>query len=61
MVKLNAFSMLKNIFSRLNPLNSFKWDETGDEFVVLPSQKELLKNAIEKYPEFEKVVLVAIY
>ena len=56
MVKLNAFSMLKNIFSGLNPLNSFKWGETDNGVVVLPSQRELLKNAIEKYPEFEKVI-----
>ena len=60
-VKLNAFSILKNIFSRLNPLDSFRWGKSDEEVVVLLSSKELLEITIKKYSEFEKFILVAIY
>lgn len=61
MRKLMAFSRLKNIFSRFNPLNSFKWNEPEEEIIVPPSPEELLEKAIKNYPEFKYVILVAIY
>ena len=61
MRKLMAFSRLKNIFSRFNPLNSFKWNEPEEEIIVPPSPKELLEKVIKNYPEFKYVILVAIY
>lgn len=47
MRELMAFSRLKNIFSRFNPLNSFKWNEPEDEIILPPSSKELLEKAIK--------------
>lgn len=61
MRELMAFSRLKNIFSRFNPLNSFKWNEPEDEIILPPSSKELLEKAIKNYPEFKYVILVVIY
>ena len=61
MVKLNGFSRLKNIFSRLNPIPHFRWNNHEDEIVTPPSSKKLLEYAIKKYPEFKKVILIAIY
>ena len=61
MVKLKAFSRLKNIFSRLNPIPSFKWDESDEGIVIPPSSNELLKMSVKKYPEFKIVILIAIY
>lgn len=61
MAKLNAFSRLKNIFSRLNPIPSFKWDGPEDEIIIPLDSRNLLEKTIGKYPEFEKVILVAIY
>lgn len=61
MVKLNAFSRLKNFFSRLNPIPSFEWDEPEEEIIIPPSSSELLEMFVKKYPKFKYVILIAIY
>lgn len=61
MVKLKAFSRLKNIFSRLNPMPSFKWDDSEEEIFVPPSSEELLERTIKKYPKLKYVILFSIY
>ena len=61
MVKLKAFSRLKNIFSRLNPLDSFKLGNQNEEPVKPLSSDELLENTIKKYSQFEYVILISIY
>ena len=58
MLKLKSFSRLKNIFSRLNPMPSFKWENGDGEMIVHPSSKELLEKVINKYPEFKNVILI---
>jgi len=61
MIKLRAFSILKNFFSRLNPLSSFDLDDINVEIEKVPTSDELLTNAVAKYVNFEKVILIAIY
>ena len=61
MVKFWSFSMLKDIFSRLNPLNSFDLEDIDVEIDKVPTSDELLQNIIKKYSNFEKVILTAIY
>ncbi len=62
MVKLKAFSRLKNIFSRLNPIPSFKWeDDSEEEIIIPPCSKELLERTIKKYPKFKCAILFSIY
>lgn len=61
MVNLKAFSILKNFFSRFNPIPIFKWDASEEEISIPLSSKELLEKVIVKYPEFKNVILVAIY
>ena len=61
MVKLNDFSRLKNIFSRLNPIPRFRWKNHEEEIVTPPSSKQLLEYSIKKYPKFKNVILIAIY
>lgn len=61
MVKFKAFSRLKNIFTRFNPLNSFNLGEINIKLVKPPSSVELLEKIIKKYSDFEIVILIAIY
>jgi hypothetical protein len=61
MVKLNTFSRLKNIFNRLNPLNSFDFGIDDAEIIKPPTSDELLIKTIECFSEFEKIILIAIY
>lgn len=61
MVKFRTFSRLKNIFTRLNPSNSFNFDEWDVEVIKPPSSDDLLKKAINDNDRFEKVILMAIY
>lgn len=61
MIKLMAFSILKNFFRRLNPLNSFDLDDINVEIEKVPTSDELLINTIKKYENFEKVILITIY
>lgn len=61
MIKLRAFSILKNFFSRLNPLSSFDLDDINVEIEKVPTSDELLTNAVAKYVNFENVILIAIY
>ncbi len=61
MVNLKDFSVIRNAFSRLNPLNSFDFDEINEEIEKPPTSDELLKKTIINYPYFEKVILVSIY
>ena len=61
MIKLKAFSRLKNIFSRLNPIPSFKWDDSEEEIIVPPSSEELLVRTIKKYPKLNFAILFSIY
>ena len=61
MVKFKAFSRLKNIFLRFNPLFSFDFDNHKVEISKPLSSNELLERTIIKCPEFMKVVLIAIY
>ncbi|WP_295601979.1 hypothetical protein [uncultured Methanobrevibacter sp.] len=61
MIKLRASSILKNFFSRLNSLSSFDLDDINVEIEKVPTSDELLTNAVAKYVNFEKVILIAIY
>ncbi len=61
MIKFNAFSRLKNFFSRFNPLNSFKWEGSNDENIEPPSSRNLLEGLIKKYPNMEYIILISIY
>ena len=61
MVRFKAFSGLKNIFSRLNPIPSFKWDEPEEEIIIPPSSDELLERVIKKYPKLKYAILISFY
>ena len=61
MLKLKAFSRLKNIFSRLNPMPSFKWGDSDEEIIVPPTSEELLERTIKKYPKLKYAILFSIY
>ena len=61
MVNFKAFSRLKNIFSRFNPIPSFKWNGPKEEVNLPLSSSELLEKVIREYPDFKKVILIAIY
>ena len=61
MVNFKAFSRLKNIFSRFNPIPSFKWNGHKEEVNLPLSSSELLEKVIREYPDFKKVILIAIY
>lgn len=52
MVKFWSFSMLKDIFSRLNPLNSFDLEDIDVEIDKVPTSDELLQNIIKKIFKF---------
>lgn len=60
MVRLKAFSRLKNVFSRFNPIPSFMWDGM-EEIIIPPSSRELLERVINKYPKFKYAFLIALY
>lgn len=60
MVKFGTFSRFKDIFSRLNPLNSFEWNIEQVNIKSISSDN-LLEKIILNYLNFEIVILVAIY
>lgn len=60
MLDFKVFSRFKNIFNRLNPLNSFRWNGFEEEVTDF-SSKELLEITVGKYVEFRFVILIAIY
>lgn len=61
MVKLKSFSRLKNIFSRLNPLNSFDFGKISVDVIRPPTSDDLLQKIVKTFFDFEKVVLIGIY
>ena len=61
MIKFGIFASLKDVFSRFNHLNSFKWGESYEEIIKPSSSKDLLIKTIKEYAEFKVVILVAIY
>lgn len=61
MVNFKAFSIIKNVFNRLNPLNSFDFGKIEMDNEKPPNSDELLEKTLKKYPYFEKVLMVAIY
>lgn len=61
MIYFNVFSRLKNFFTKFNPINSFNFEDNKMDFVDPITSVELLKYAINKYPNFEKIILIAIY
>ena len=52
MVNFKAFSRLKNIFSRFNPIHSFKWNQPKEEVILPLSSRELLEKVIREYPKY---------
>lgn len=61
MVNFRIFSRLTNIFNRLNPINSFKWENNKIGSIKPISSIELLEKTIKNFPNFEKVIMIAIY
>lgn len=61
MIKFKVFSRLNGFFSRLNPLNSFDVSDVKVDIVKPPTFKELLEKTVNKYPKFEKIILIGIY
>lgn len=60
MLNFHIFQQFKNVFNRLNPLNSFKWDGSDEELKIF-SSNDLLEDTVEKYPKFKFVILIALY
>lgn len=61
MVELKAFSRLKNMFGRLNPVSSFGLKKIKIKKDVVPKHKDLLERTIKKYSKFQYVILIAVY
>lgn len=61
MIKFKVFSRLNGFFTRLNPLNSFDFGDVEVGSGKSPTFNELLEKTLNKYPEFEKIILMAIY
>jgi hypothetical protein len=61
MVNFKDFSRLKNIFSRIIPLNSFNDDKDGEDYFKPFSSDELLEMTVKNCSKFKYVLLTAIY
>ena len=53
MMNLKDFSVIRNIFSRLNPLNSFDFGEVDEDINSPPISDELLKNVVKIISEMK--------
>ncbi|WP_458454626.1 hypothetical protein [Methanobrevibacter sp.] len=56
-----VFLKFKNIFNRLNPINTFDFGEIKEDIEKAPDSKKLLEKTIKKYPHFDKIILMGLY
>lgn len=61
MVDFRNFFKLKNILSRLNPIPSFRFDDSNEDVSKQLSQDNLLESIIKNYPKFDFAFLISLY